>query len=172
MEPDSFIIWAAGFFDGEGGVTIPGPPSYGLHVAITGTHRPTLEKEFAQRYPGTLGICAKKGRPIGKSGYSVRQTCYSFTFTFWGAREFLPLILPYLRVRREEAQLALDYISSVLSLASLRGGFGTGSGRRLTGIERAVRRQFYLRLKTLRDSSPPPSVEPQPELLPTQEKLL
>ena len=120
---NEFIIWAAGFFDGEGGVTIR-RPFYELAVSVTNTCKPVIEL-FQQRYDGHIGTT-----PSGGGGKLV---CYQFVFSWEAAKQFLIEVMPYLLVRKAEAQLALDYISTISNLASLRGG--RSAGRKMTGLD-------------------------------------
>jgi hypothetical protein len=134
---DEFIIWAAGLFDGEGGITIH-RPSYELLVTLTNSCKPALVL-FKQKFRGNIGTTVSS---------TSHKPCYQYYFTWDGAREFLTLVLPYLRIKKLEAQLALDYISTISSLASLRGG--RRAGRKLTGVERKARMEFRRQLKAIR----------------------
>ena len=145
---DDFIIWAAGLFDGEGSITIK-RPSYSLQVSIANSFKPALEL-FRQRFSGSLGLVKKAGEPISGSRYFSKVNSYQFVFTYEGARAFLTTALPYLRIKRAEAELALDYLSTIESLKSLRTGYGVA--KKITGIERKARINFRARLRAIRQS--------------------
>lgn len=140
---DEFIIWAAGLFDGEGGITII-RPYYNLLVSVTNTYKPVLQL-FEQRFAGTMQMTVD---PRKSSRHKSNFPCYQFFFKYDSAKEFLILVLPYLRIKKSEAQLALDYISTVTNLASLRGG--RLAGIKMTGLERKARREFYDRLQIIK----------------------
>ena len=154
---DDFIIWAAGFFDGEGSISI-NRPSYALVVAVTGSNKSVLEM-FRQRYKGYLNRISKAGKIILEGKYKSKVDCYQFIFEYDNATVFLRQVLPYLKVKKEQAELALEYIPTIKNLASLRGG--RLAGKKMTGLERKARINFCKRLKTIREgSSPMPLTEP------------
>lgn len=146
---DEFIIWAAGLFDGEGSVSI-NRPAYGLVVGIANSYRSALEL-FKQRYAGYINPITKRGQDIFHDKYKARVTCYQFIFTWDSAKAFLMAVLPYLRIKKLEAELALDYISTITNLASLRGG--RRAGIKMTGLERGARFEFFKKLKAIREGS-------------------
>ena len=94
--------YMAGFFDGEGCVTISRPHSrsnYQLEVNIGNTNREVLE--WIQRnYGGRLHALRK---PTYYKPYSVWQVSGE------EAIHFLQLVLPFLKVKREEAELAIRF---------------------------------------------------------------
>ena len=146
---EDFTIWAAGFFDGEGSVTII-KSAYGLQISVTNNYK-TIIEEFARRFDGSIATTSRANR---------KNKTYQFFFSFKAAREFLTQVLPYLRVKRADAELALDYISKITELASLRGG--CRAGVKMTGIEYQARKEFRLRLKAIRQGSPPFTPTPLP----------
>lgn len=165
---DDFLIWAAGFFDGEGCVSITGSnigqTPYYLIVSIANNCKSSLEL-FVKRSYGTITFRAPAGTPTATK-YFTKADSYIFTFSRQGAKEFLTLALPYLRVKQAEAKLALDYINVVSSLASLRYK-RRGYFERRTSIEREVCRNFYLNLKAIREGKCQSPIElPQLELHP------
>jgi len=154
---NEFAIWAAGFFDGEGSITI-NRPHYALMVAVTGSDKPVLEL-FRQRYKGYLNRISKAGKVILEGKYKSKVDCYQFIFEYDSAVLFLRDILPYLKVKKAQAELALEYIPTIKNLASLRGG--RLAGRKMTGLERKARIEFYKRLKAIRQGAIPiPLTEP------------
>jgi len=140
---DEFIIWAAGLFDGEGCISIK-KPQYHLEVTVTNTYKPALES-FKQRFDGSIRITGKSSRT---DKHASKIPAYQFAFSYQGAKEFLILALPYLRIKRLEAEIALDYISTISNLASLRGG--RLAGRKMTGLERKARLEFRRQLQAIR----------------------
>ena len=143
---DEFIIWAAGLFDGEGCVAI-NQPAYELQVSIANSYKAAIEL-FKERYSGTITITGRPGQTILEGKYTRKLTSYQFYFDFNGAKAFLSLALPYLRIKRAEAQVALDYISTISNLANLRGG--RLAGKKILGIEKEARKDFALQLKAIR----------------------
>jgi|SRR3972149_3762543 len=123
MINDSYI---AGIFDGEGSVGVYAVHTNGrrknaggwwtVRMSITGTHRPMIEaiynhfglghfttqkRQSLQRTPrGDYGEGAKMCKQGWKWGLTSRKDC----------SEVLQRILPYLIEKREQVQIALDFI--------------------------------------------------------------
>lgn len=111
MITDEYI---AGFFDGEGCITsqmifqtgkYEKYPRVNVQLSIANTNRQTLE-DISQKYGGSI---SKKGnRP-----QTVRE-CYSLCIT--GKENmsiFLNAILPYLRIKKDQAIIALEFIETI-----------------------------------------------------------
>lgn len=154
---DDFVIWAAGFFDGEGSISI-NRPYYALVVGISSSCHSVLEI-FHQRYKGYLNRTNTAGRVILEGKYKSKVDCYQFIFDYDSASVFLREILPYVKVKKAQVELALEYIPTIKNLASLRGG--RCAGKKMTGLERKARLDFFKRLKAIREGSKPiPLTEP------------
>lgn len=153
---DEFTVWAAGFFDGEGSISI-NRPHYALVVGISSTNKAVLEG-FRQRYKGYINRTTKAGRVIREGSWKSNLDCYQFVFEYDHAYTFLRAILPYVKVKKHQAELAIEYIVTIKNLASLRGG--RVSGKKMTGVERQARLNFYERLKAMRKDDPLSVTEP------------
>lgn len=102
--------YIAGFFDGEGHVTIgktqknpKWQPTYYLTIGFTNTNTKILEE-----IRNFLGI----GRIVLNSrGYKRDnpRTCYSLVASAIQAKEILTLIFPYLVVKKDRALLAISF---------------------------------------------------------------
>ncbi len=95
-------IWAAGFFDGEGCISIDRIMQrknicHRLHVSFSQKSRPILDA-LQEEYGGGI---SGYSRPSGQHGNLV--------FTGPKAVVFLKRILPYLKMKGVEAQLGLDF---------------------------------------------------------------
>lgn len=121
-----FIIWAAGFFDGEESIHIKSS-YYSITVVIVNTHRPSIE-EF-KCFPGRMSVAKRDDR----GNY---HNLFRFRFSYVGAFQFLTLVLPYLRVKQAAAQIALEYLS--LALEHKR-------------IPTDIREDFYYRLQETKE---------------------
>jgi hypothetical protein len=101
--------YAAGFFDGEGSIQITPPrktKGFALHVSV------------AQSEQATLGwLCMTWGGSVGPHG---RPGVFVWRIHAAAAGRFLVDIEPYLRIKRQQAQLAIAFQS------------GQRIGRRLT----------------------------------------
>ena len=94
------VIWAAGFFDGEGCISIqrqvrPGGVYFYLGVSVyQNDFRPLLE--FSELFGGAIypEKNAQKWRASGRD-----------------AAEALNMMLPYMRVKKEQALVAIDFQS-------------------------------------------------------------
>lgn len=101
------MIWAAGFFDGEGCVQyhrVPRPSQtyYYPKVTVTQKHRPVLDW-LSARWGGPVSAIKPGGYPN-----------FSWQLVSAGARIFLQDIQPFTRTKREQIDLVLG--KSVLAL--------------------------------------------------------
>jgi hypothetical protein len=64
------------------------------------------------------------------------------------------LLLPYLRIKKEQALLMIEYQKAVLSTPRIGKRSGKGGGVRLSDEVLAQRHQFYLRMQELNASDP------------------
>ncbi|KKN73612.1 hypothetical protein LCGC14_0399280 [marine sediment metagenome] len=113
MEDNIFILnYVAGLFDGEGCIVValqkPTPKNqlqstiHWLQVAIAMSHQPTMEW-----LKGCFGGCIvtdKKGKSRGD-----RRPHYSWRVQGNQAKDFLLKIIPFLRYKKEQALLAIDF---------------------------------------------------------------
>ena len=131
------LAYIAGIVDGEGYIGIsadhrkrnPGRPCWRLRVAVTNT------SEWLVQY---LKFSIGGGIITLKSDKRPRP-CYQWSVDRGRAAEFLKLILPYLRLKRPQAELAIKFQASV-----------TKSTRILTDEELAVREAQMLLLKNMK----------------------
>ena len=106
---DVEIAWFAGFFDGEGCIHIAFKKtnpnclrkSFQLHISVSSTHIPTINKVKTMWNFGSVCIIATKNRQYKPYAYwrtvSVK------------AASVLRLCLPYLSVKKEEAEIAIAF---------------------------------------------------------------
>src|SRR5215467_8483747 len=93
-----FIVWTAGFFDGEGSVVIAcgirgtrkttTDRQFWLGVSITNTNLAVLEV-LKKRFGGNIWTDKKQNRSA--------KTCRRWVVQSWPAANFLETVLPYLR---------------------------------------------------------------------------
>lgn len=132
------LAYFAGIFDGEGWVSITRTrpygrhvtPRYSLYIGVANTYLPVLEA-MKLLFGGSLGKTAK-----------VNLQCYAWRLTSHNAVRFLEALLPYLRIKRMQAEIGIEYMSVVSD--------GRGRFTRLTDEELAVREVFRLRLASSR----------------------
>ena len=97
--------YAAGVIDCDGSIYVANcgkSQSPHLRVAVYNTRRGLIDW-FADKYGGTVGECKRGGRS--------RE--YSWTLYGRGASTVLMDILPYLVIKREQALLAIEFISTL-----------------------------------------------------------
>lgn len=101
------VQYLAGLFDGEGCIHIAkiinkttGRPSFGVRAIFCMIHRPIIEKIAEQFGMSFCKLRKDKFNAKWRNAYQV-QICGRV------AREFLISILPYLQVKKEEAELAI-----------------------------------------------------------------
>lgn len=105
---DQYILaYIAGFFDGEGSIVIPRRYTnlrrgckFSLSVRIVNTYKPVID--LCQRLFG--GYVYEK--PIEKSHH---KQAYQWYVNAQKGEDFLKLILPYLVVKKEEAEIAMEF---------------------------------------------------------------
>ena len=110
--PDTTKAWIAGFFDGEGCINIgrqfPGnraTPRFILNVRVSNTAQPSVEV-FQKVFGGRVYRLARK---------SWHSICFQWYIYGEAAAQFLRIIYPYLVVKREQAELALEFYDSCRS---------------------------------------------------------
>lgn len=99
------LIWMAGFFDGEGCVRLnrfrqrrrPRTVTFRLDVAISQKHRLPLD-HFVESFGGSIRAVRHRG-----------MLYFIWSVNGDGAATMLTALLPYLRLKREIAELGLRY---------------------------------------------------------------
>ena len=131
------LAYIAGIVDGEGYIGIsadhrkrnPDKPCWRLRVAVTNTN------EWLVQY---LKFSIGGGVILLKNSKNPKP-CYQWSTDRGKAAEFLKLILPYLQLKRPQAELAIKFQASV-----------TKSTRKLTEGQLAVREAEMLLLKSMK----------------------
>ncbi len=111
MGNETFLAWAAGFFDGEGCVMIELSKEKGcrhgvrtsLHTTVTQTSLPCLQL-FLEAFGGRI-ITSESRTPQGRR-WAVQHRWVTRNEE---AAEFLQKVKPYLVVKKEQAEIALTY---------------------------------------------------------------
>ena len=95
--------WIAGFLDGEGSIMIHGRGTgVAMRVTASNTHRPTLDAFCALTGIGAVIWNAKKASAKHKpSGWWLVNAD--------GAESVLRQVLPYMRTKRRQAELAIAF---------------------------------------------------------------
>lgn len=110
------LAYAAGLFDGEGCVTISLTrpkmqtnrrltPRYDLQTKISNTHRPILEW-MHDNFGGV--IITHYPRSKNRDASNWRQA-WIWQIKCYPAQKVLELLLPYLKIKREQAILAIEF---------------------------------------------------------------
>jgi len=118
MNKKEFLIWIAGFVDGEGSIGISrvskpdGRVSYNrVFFCITNNDKKTLEE--IKKFFGDIGTIKqkiKKKDPLIESNKNRfgKRDCYDFALGKRQAKEVLKMLYPYLKVKKKQARLVLD----------------------------------------------------------------
>jgi hypothetical protein len=137
MLTDAENACAAGLFDGEGSIIIDKPRRGRGHALLVtlAMREPAAVTWLQERWPGSLRPTTKhpKGRDAFVCWYWRRHTS--------AAGAFLSDILPYLLIKKAQAQLAIEFQSN----KSFK------YGRRLTDEVLAFEEGYRTRLLALRD---------------------
>ena len=131
------LAYIAGIVDGEGYIGIsadhrkrnPGRPCWRLRVAVTNTN-----EWLVQYLKFSIG-----GGVITLKNSKNPKPCYQWEIKHGKAADFLKLILPYLQLKRPQAEIAIKFQASV-----------TKSTRKLTEGQLAVREAEMLLLKSMK----------------------
>ncbi len=144
MDKD-YLIYIAGFFDGEGCIGLYGyPPNRGLTshnirlmVSVSNTKREVLDG-LKTNFGGGVTL-------MSKSKTSIKwKKCYQWRVTGKQAETFLKSIYPFMRVRKPQAEVALKYRETVRDIYHHE---TLGKPMDLGIIEK--RRGYYNRMKQL-----------------------
>jgi len=130
------LKWFAGFFDGEGSVTL----ALGRYINKQGFRNPRLLVRISQNNTRILGLIKRRF----KGGYISPDKHISFEYG--NAERLLRKILPHLVVKKKAAELGLKH-RELLNQKRV-GGKGAGKG---TPYSKAwQRKQMNLRKKLMR----------------------
>jgi len=138
IEPSELAYWG-GFFDGEGSISIyryqnKSPyhvsPTYSVQMSLSQVNKQIVDL-FSQRFKGT--------RAIRKHRIPNARTQY-----YWSARgrraiAVIKELLPFLRLKRSQADLALEFHTRK----------GANPSRHLTEQELRLREEYYQRMHQL-----------------------
>lgn len=133
---DLDLAWAAGFFDGEGCISIPtrvrsrNRHGYTLSLYV-GQVDPSPLRRFQSLFGGT--VVTKKSGPF------ARRTMFMWRITGSTAFAALRQLHPYLTVKRSQADLALEFKDGMPE--------NTRVGRRLDPLEMDRRDDIIARIK-------------------------
>ena len=132
------LAWAAGFFDGEGYVTIGRRATkyrdkvYNGHYLRTGINhvRPEPLYEMQRLFGGKITQQPAKG-VVGN-----RKQRHQWKLSTSAAAEMLEQLMPYLRNKQQEAQIGLDFNATMQS-----------HGKQVSEETHAIREEFKQRLE-------------------------
>jgi len=153
----AYSYWA-GIIDGEGCITIAKQVNYGkkkrspnyiLILDITNTSKELLEE--AKKFFGVGSVRKRwsneKLKEFREQGRNISQI-YQFRADRRSALKILRAVLPYLRLKRPQAELAIEYMNSVVNYSGKvihnKKGF-----EEIPEEELKKREQFYLMMREL-----------------------
>lgn len=104
------LSYLAGFFDADGTVYVAKKPgkrsaNYRLRIEVGNTNLAILEN-YKQAFKGNIYLFIK--RSPYKDGYN-RRPFYRWSLQAHNAMNCLEQLLPFLRVKKRQAQVAIDY---------------------------------------------------------------
>lgn len=146
MATELEIAWAAGFFDGEGSISIRrgklsaspyGRRNYGIYIRVAQVDRSPLDQ--LTRIFGTGSV--SQSRKYTETRAPYHDWCAAGS----SAGMIIARMLPYLTVKRERALLALELQQRIAG--SRKGRAKTGY--RLSDEEMQIRHVYWLRMRTL-----------------------
>ena len=138
------IAYLAGFIDGEGSISICKTnssnsiyktPRYVLEVTVTNTYKPIIDM-FQELFAGSWTRRRHEKHPVWKQSYCIRWASIK-------AKEILELVYPHLIVKKEQAEVAIEFQSTK---TKNRGFFPVKAGKGLShrlSKEEIEKRDFY-----------------------------
>jgi LAGLIDADG DNA endonuclease family protein len=101
------LAYIAGFFDGEGHISVQ--PRKGLQVVFTNTRLDLLTD--IQSFLGGVGKLTPKWR---SERDGATKPCWYLRIWGWQAEGVLRQLLPYLYIKKEEAELGLEFMTLIV----------------------------------------------------------
>jgi hypothetical protein len=125
-------IYFAGFFDGEGCITCYSNRTgyYQIKASCTNTKKEVIE-QMQVLYGGGIHVMEKS--PLSNSKMAWQWAAGGKTLI-----PFLQAVLPYLRLKKEQAEMALEFMTTI-------GGYG----ERVSEENALIREQFRERFTAL-----------------------
>lgn len=144
MPTDVENAWSAGIVDGEGWISVfknrvvrkDGTSNYRLQVGVSNTD-PRMCRKLQSLYGGSMSA-EKNSKKYGRA-----KPYYSWHLHGAQCKGFLDAVLPYLLVKRDQAEVALCYIDTI-------GKRGWGKVSQTTDDTLAVRSEMYASLRALK----------------------
>lgn len=104
------LIYFAGFFDGESHIALQKQPTgYGIRFDICNSDTNVL-KWIVEKFGGHVTPQSEKGTVTGVVYISNKDT-FIWHLDVYRTRRLLPELIPYLKVKKEQAILLLEYIN-------------------------------------------------------------
>jgi len=147
-----FDAYAAGLVDADGSVIIakvrlPTPssrtPDYRLSVQVTNTYLPVLDM-MVEEYGGSVSH-----KPLTVGSFLTRRQHYNWAVGSHKAAECLQRLLPYMVVKKEQAELALEFWEQRIVVP----------GRRCVPQEEIDKRERYYQAMKRMKEAPPAQIE-------------
>ena len=133
LSGDCELAWASGFFDGEGYVGIR------LYQTRTGRTYHALTVQIGQKVRAPLDEFLRTVGH-GKVVYKGARRGFLYTTASKQAAEVLGLLVPYLRVKREVAEIALRFQKTMN--VHYQGSFGKGVPSKVVQARQEFREQI------------------------------
>jgi hypothetical protein len=124
------LIWCAGFFDGEGCISVH---ENVLAVRVVQKHTAPLET-FQSLFGGVVGFQDDTGMN--------KITMYHWRANGLKAKPVLWAMLPYLTVKKAQAVLGIEFAETI--------GRSVANGHRILAEDKKRRQEIYLELKELK----------------------
>lgn len=110
------LIYFAGFVDGEAHIAIQKQPTgYGIRFDLTNSDINIL-KWMVEKFGGHLTLQQQKGTPTGVIYISNKDT-HIWHLDVYRTRRLLPELIPYLKVKKGQAILLLEYMDKQRNFA-------------------------------------------------------
>ncbi len=142
------LAYLAGIIDGEGSVSIHSTLArrkfqvYVAQVIVVNSNVPLIDW-LHSNFGGMVHV-----KPSSKTGFTGKRQCYTWTVTGYTLDKLLPLVLPYMVVKKQQVDAVIEF----------RGTFGNAlRGRDLPDAVKQLRESLCLKVKKLNSAPTEPS---------------
>lgn len=139
-----WCAWAAGIIDGEGWISVfeNRTGNYRLEVGVNNTD-PRMCRKLLEMFGGNKLVLFKTTNP-------KHRPFWKWQLLGRNCKPFLQAVLPYLVCKKDQAEIALCFIETVLERKNAGGKYPGGDARRTPDDTLSQRREMYLSLRALK----------------------
>ncbi len=117
------IIYFAGLFDGEGSISLHRKTAgnYAIHFTLGNTDKGIIDW-ILRNFGGRVSLSVKKGK-VMNGGFCANKDEYTWELDIISLKKFLPELIPYLKIKKNQAIVMADYINNRRTNFTTRWGY-------------------------------------------------